>query len=125
MNKPTALESAVILAISEQLDSQYLESFTLQTANLIVRTRENTGAGFYTHFDIDNSFVTRLLPDLRGLSVQAEIEGLSYGLGFILWVEEGRIDYLEGYTFGPDSTEHLDLTALKFKLVDLKSKYLS
>ena len=125
MNKPTALESAVLLAMSEQLEPRDWESFTLQAANLTVRTRENTGAGFYTHFDVDNQLVTHPLPDLRGLSVEAEVEGLGDGMGFILWVKEGRIDYLEGYTFGPDSTEGLDLAAIKFKLIDLKGKYLS
>jgi len=125
MNRPTALESAALLAISEQLDPGDRESFALQVAALTVRSRENTGAGFFTHFDVDNSSVTNPLPDLRSLSVEAEVEGLSDGLGFILWVKEGRIDFLEGYTFGPDSTKELDLTTIKFKLIDLKSKYLS
>ena len=123
MNKPTLLESAVLLAMAEQLEPPARESLTLQAANLIVLSRENTGAGFYTRFDIGIA-VACPLPDLRGLSVEAEVEGLNSGMGFILWVKEGRIDYLEGYTFG-DSTEDLDLTAIKFRLIDLKSKYLS
>jgi hypothetical protein len=123
MTEPTPLEKAVLLAFSEQLAPEDCESFTLQAAALTVRRRENTGAGFYTHFDVGADSVIRPLPDLRALSVEAEVEGLSDGLGFILWVTQGRIDHLEGYTFG-DSTEDLDLTTLKFKVIDLKRKYL-
>jgi hypothetical protein len=123
MNKPTALESAVLLAVAEQLGPPAWEGLTLQAANLNVRSRENTGAGFYTYFDVGIA-VPLPLPDLRSFSVEAEVEGLDNGMGFILWIKEGRIDYLEGYTFG-DSTEDLDLAAIKFRLIDLKNKYLS
>ncbi|MEY4966604.1 MAG: hypothetical protein RL274_2187 [Pseudomonadota bacterium] len=37
-------------------------------------------------------------------------------MGFILWVDDGRIDCLEGYTY-EGSTAGFDLAAIKFELI--------
>jgi hypothetical protein len=82
---------------------------------MTVISRQNTGAGFFTHFAMDGGSTTEL-PDLLDLHVEAEINGIQDGLGFILWTKNGQLDFLEGYTLALDTTEGLDLAALDYKL---------
>jgi len=64
-----------------------------------VKERDMTGVGFFLYIKVPVD-VPRLanLPNLlidKGL--KAEIEGLDYGAGFVLWVTDGALDQLEGY----------------------------
>ena len=68
-----------------------------------VAQREFSGVGFFTHFEIPPD-----VPRLRGRrsfelgDVHADIPGLSVGVDFILFIREGAIDFLEGFTYGDD-----------------------
>ena len=119
----TPLEKAVLLEIVEQLDSPQKESLAQQVANASVISRENTGAGFYTNFDVQGGPYVAL-PDLKDRMVEAQIEGLQHGMGFILWVKDGRLDFLEGYSY-EEVTTPLTWEIVTFELIDLKKKYLS
>ena len=46
----------------------------------------------------------------------ARIEGVKHGFGFILWLEEGYADCLEGYNWGDGDTTALDLEAVNFEI---------
>jgi hypothetical protein len=65
-----------------------------------VEKRELTGVGFYTRFSVLDS-----IPRIEGNrtfnfgDVIAEINGLQYGAGFVLFVKDGVINMLEGYTY--------------------------
>jgi hypothetical protein len=71
-----------------------------QAAASTVGEREHTGVGFYTSFSVPAE-----LPRIRCRSrtqlgdVSAEVEGVEHGMGFILWIEHGAIDCLEGFTY--------------------------
>jgi hypothetical protein len=63
-------------------------------------SREYTGVGFYLDFEVP--------PDAPTLSsvaafafgdVEATIDGLQNGAGFVLFVEGGRLSMLEGYSY--------------------------
>ncbi len=45
----------------------------------------------------------------------ATLVGLEYGMGFILWLEDGYADHLEGYSF-QESTAGIDLENVAFEL---------
>jgi hypothetical protein len=110
----TPLEQAVLSAICEEHpnDRAAIEA-QLSTAKL--RSRENTGAGFFTHFDVQRIGISSVGgPRLRD-SPNAKIEGLQYGMGFILWFKEGYADCLEGYA-NADSTTTIDWHTVKFEL---------
>ncbi|HEY2819519.1 MAG TPA: hypothetical protein VGJ06_00650 [Candidatus Acidoferrum sp.] len=115
---PTPLEIAVIMAICEKHPSDRI-SIETQLAAAKVVSRENTGAGFYTRFELQRSSNVAIggtrVQDLRN-GPQVTVEGLNHGMGFILWLSEGFIDCLEGYTYD-DSTTALDLIDLEFKIV--------
>ena len=79
-----------------------------------VSSRRLTGIGFYTYFSMPTE-VPRLpghqsfkLGDVNGTAAN-----LQYGAGFLLYVNDGAIAMLEGYTYDeawPDNVEGLELT---------------
>ena len=66
-----------------------------------LRTRKFTGVGFYTYFSLPADVLRlkdRISGPLHG-GPNAEIEGLKYGAGFVLFLKDGVIDNLEGFTY--------------------------
>ena len=123
MTEPTSLERAVLLAVVDQLNSPEKENLARQVLNASVIRRENTGAGFYTHFDVGDGPYNHL-PDLTDRMVEARVEGLQHGIGFILWVKNGRLDVLEGYSY-EEVTTPLKWEGVAFELINLRKNYLS
>ena len=80
--------------------------------------RENTGAGFYTTISVppDAAAIDTSEP-LDGCETHARVPGIEPpGLGFILFLEDGRLHTLEGFTYD-GSTASLDLANLTFEIV--------
>ena len=72
-----------------------------QYNNATVVNRKFTGVGFFTDFEIsDKSLIIREPLNFEFGSVQAETPHLQHGIGFILFIRNGFIDFLEGYTYG-------------------------
>jgi hypothetical protein len=69
-----------------------------QTAMARVAERKHTGVGFFCDFELDESAPT-LPGDLQIGDVFGELEGLAHGAGFVLFIRDGRISMLEGFTF--------------------------
>ena len=69
-----------------------------------------TGVGFFTFFTIPPE-VPRL--DVKGRrvfsDVGAELEGVEHGVGFLLFVQDGQLDNLEGFTYDGPWPERLVL----------------
>jgi hypothetical protein len=64
------------------------------------KNRENTGVGFFTHFDVPQEAPCLPgKPSIRFGDVIAEIDGLQNGVGFVLFVDKGILSMLEGYTY--------------------------
>ena len=102
MGKLSPLERAVLVAIARQVADD-ADAFDGQQANVQVLARENTGAGFYTTFAVGAG------RPLAGTSsplgdVGATVTGLQHGMGFMLWLKNGWLHQLEGYTYGEDTT---------------------
>jgi len=84
----------------------------LQIEKCLVVKRELTGFGFYTTFSVPGD-----IPQVSGANaklgdVVGEIEGLRDGAGFLLYIVNGVIDMLEGYSFD----EPWPLSVDKFQL---------
>jgi hypothetical protein len=76
------------------------EIYKQQIETLVCTRRENTGVGCYSHFSVPAT-VPRLASSsaiLTGLN--GEASGIEHGVGFILFIKDGRIDCLEGFTYG-------------------------
>ena len=93
-------------SISELLKKQY------KSAEII--SREFTGVGFFTRFNITD--VSSRLPGSVNLELgaaHARIEGIEHGAGFVLFIRGGLIKTLEGYTFDEPWPERI--TAYSFE----------
>lgn len=89
-------------AVLEKLlvgDHPVLVRLRAQAAMARLVSRENTGVGFHCSFEMppDVPLVTPTNFELG--DVQATIEGLEHGAGFLLFVRGGRITMLEGYSY--------------------------
>lgn len=95
----TRLEQAVIEMLLAGND-EVLFVLREQLEGCEVKSREQTGVGFYTKFELPDSVEISLnVRSFKIGDVFAEIEGIKHGAGFILYVEDGKLDMLEGYTF--------------------------
>jgi hypothetical protein len=111
----TALERAVLGAICE-MHPEDRAALEAQLATATFQSRENDGYGFYTHFVVDR---TRT-PAIGGMRLRngpaaARIDGLERGMGFVLWLEGGYADCLEGYPFDESTTE-INLETVDFDI---------
>ena len=81
-------------------DLPALEILRAQAENAVVVKREWTGVGSFTDFAVPNTALA--LPQKESThigDVSADIEELKPGAGFVLFVREGLIQMLEGYSY--------------------------
>jgi hypothetical protein len=93
-------------AVMEMLlwgDHPVLQLLRLQFQRATLEQREFTGVGFFTHFAIPPDVPRVASPRSFELDdVHADIPGLEHGADFILFIRDGAIDFLEGFTYGDD-----------------------
>lgn len=82
-------------------DHPMLETLRQQFQHANVAKREYTGVGFFTHFEVPAD--VRRLPNNRSFELRdvfgASPDGPQREFGFILFIRDGVIDFLEGFTF--------------------------
>jgi hypothetical protein len=82
-------------------DDPVLATLRIQLGVARRKPRELSGVGFFTHFEVPET-APHLSADLAKIKlgdVTAEIEGLLHGAGFVLFVDDGALSMLEGYTY--------------------------
>ena len=107
-------------------DHPILNALSAQVAASRIGKREFTGVGFFTTFELSAGAPRAPLPPGRIAfgDVIAEIQGLKHGAGFVLFIENGYIDFLEGYTYDEPWPERITDFQLKYmggELRDLSS----
>ena len=107
------LEQAVLDAIALQVP-EVADALAGQQGQVRVSARENTGAGFYTTLDVSHHSPIKDVASPLG-DVGATVVGLEHGMGFLLWLQEGRIHLLEGYSY--ESTSGIDFEQVAFGAV--------
>jgi hypothetical protein len=96
-----------------------LEILRTQYSTAEVKSREFTGTGFYTNFQLDKN-----LPKVTGKQnfhfgdLKVDIRGIRSGLGFVLFIADGYICYLEGYTYDDPWPEEYDILNICFEAGD-------
>jgi len=93
--KANALELAILARLS-------VAGAPVDASNLIVVSREITGAGSYTTFETADP-PPDVWRDRVGLDVLIEVPGVPNGLGAVLWLSNDSPLCLEIYTYGGDS----------------------
>lgn len=72
-----------------------------QYESAIVLNREFTGCGFFTKYQINDEYLSlKQKKNIELGSVEANINNVQDGVGFVLYIRNGFIDSLEGYTYG-------------------------
>ncbi|NUQ35661.1 MAG: hypothetical protein HUU29_12065 [Planctomycetaceae bacterium] len=110
----TKLERAVMDALLDG-DHPVLGILRQQYAEAKVVSRELSGVGFFTNFTVPES-VPRLKEEIGLIGgVGAEVEGINHGAGFWLFLKDGHINMLEGFTYDdpwhdPDLAEDFQLS---------------
>jgi hypothetical protein len=75
--------------------------------------REHTGVGFYCSFEVPPDVPSAGPRDFEVDDVIGELQGLAHGAGFVLFVRDGRIDTLEGFSYDepwPQQVSKFNLT---------------
>ena len=111
----TNMETAALRAIFAETPA-ISSDLQRQLSRATVTKRENTGGGFYTDIAVPDDVPGVKCPKVLGYATHARVEGLEHGLGFVLFLEDGRLQLLEGYARGPESTTSLDLHSLSFEI---------
>ncbi len=114
MDTLTHLERAVLDKLLAG-DQPVLSVLRHQAANVEVVCRKFTGAGFTASLRVAGD-VPRA-PLTRGRiafgDVTASIQGLKHGAGFVLFIRDGYVDLLEGYSYDepwPADTDSFSLS---------------
>ncbi len=98
----TALEKSVLDMLLDKQGEPF-DTLRRQLSCATVSKREFTGVGFFTKFSLpDEAQVRHTVPDMTLGGVGAEVPGLKHGAGFILFVRDGVVSMLEGYTYVDD-----------------------
>jgi hypothetical protein len=90
-------------AVLEKLLSGESERYRIlqkQICALRITERKMTGVGFFTDFSLPDDVPK--LPDEASFhisDVAADINGLKHGAGFVLFVKQGVVYMLEGFTY--------------------------
>jgi len=81
-----------------------------------VVSRQVTGAGFFTTFTVPSDVASAHVRDvkIRFGDVEAKIAGLRYGAGFLVYIESGRLQMLEGYSYDEPWPERVDSFELRY-----------
>jgi hypothetical protein len=91
------------------------EALRLQLASAQVESFENSGAGFFSNLFIDPAAPT--VAERSPLAgAYGSVLGIDHGMGFIVFLESGRISFIEGYTHGDVSTADFDFKKAVFGL---------
>ena len=109
----TTLESKVMKMLLSDGD-EVLAGLRRQFAACKVVNREATGAGFFTTFHVPST-MARVAggKSFKFGDVNATVVGLQHGAGFVLYVNEGILEMLEGYSYDepwPNEVTSFELT---------------
>jgi hypothetical protein len=113
MSTLTSLEDRVMRMLLAG-DDDALTVLRQQIKQAQISSRKLTGVGFYTEFSLPSE-IARLVgrPSFKLGDVNGAAANIKHGLGFLLYVTDGAIAMLEGYTYDeswPNNVEELVLT---------------
>lgn len=111
MGEPLSKLESAVLDLLMSRDQPGYDALRAQRSGCSARGREQSSAGFYTELEVspdaspaDMGLVGNPLGQGHDFpeDVAADIEGLESGAGFLLWLKDGRLSQLEGYSYLED-----------------------
>lgn len=113
----TALERAVLRDIAAR-EPEIGAALQAQFDAATVTGRQNTRAGFYTDFLVARTVASISTRKRMIGEVWAEIAGFADPMTFLVFIEDGYANCLEGAAVG-DSTVDLDLDTVEFRILPI------
>jgi len=91
------------ISILERLSERYA-SIKMHIPYLQILNRENTGVGMYINFGYSKAPIGNLnIPDSSiSTNENIDIKGLKYGLGYEVDISNGKINFIELFTYGEE-----------------------
>jgi len=105
-------------------DHPVLAALRSQAAVAKVAKRVWTGVGFHTYLWLPEDMTPAPVSSLELGDVHATAQALLLGAGFVMFIREGRIRHLEGFSYGepwPDTLEDVSLQYVPAGERDLSS----
>lgn len=111
------LEAAALRRFVEQYGAEFT-SLAGQLAHARPVGRENTGSGFFTDIAVDRDAVSPLVTSLRAFDgPEVRVGTMTGALGLLLFVKDGFVNLLEGYSIIGEGTSSVDLVRDPFEFV--------
>ena len=101
MNELTKMEKT-IMEMFLHGEHPLLENLRHQLSQCRIVKREFTGVGFFTDFEVDARLAYGKV-NLELSDVHTEFDDVKSGIGFVLFIRDGLLSMLEGYTYGTES----------------------
>jgi hypothetical protein len=110
----SSLEHEVIATLLRP-DHPVFEALRLQFDRCEVAERRLTGVGFFTELSVQiDAAPAPVRPGLLQLNgMVAAIDGLKHGAGFVLWIENGVLATLEGFSYDEPWPERVNDYSLR------------
>ena len=101
---PRKIVALVARLLPGLLGGQHLVHSVLleQFGRASIKEVEMTGVGFYVEFDTPDDVPLAVPRNFAGGSAEIALEGAPAGAGCVLFVCEGRLATLEGFTYGSE-----------------------
>ena len=100
-------------------EGQSLKSLRSQYNQSNIKSRDFTGVGFFTDYSVEDDGLKIGHINTQIGSVYGDYNNIG-AVGFLLFIRDGWIDFLEGYTMGidewPDSYENIHLKYVKHEI---------
>lgn len=93
------MEKMAMRTICSQQPAGIAEKLLKQFKSASLKSRKMTGVGFFTYFQVPETIEPVRPTENPFGNAEMEVGGLKYGCGFILFLKDDYIDFLECYTY--------------------------
>mgnify|MGYP000114844528 CR=1 FL=1 len=108
------IERAVLEAAAHDYQAA-ADGLRQQLAAAQVTDFENTGAGFFSTVRVSPA-APRVAEKSPLDAATASVGSIEHGMGFLVFIENGYVSLIEGYTYGDVSTVGVDFASVNFDM---------
>jgi hypothetical protein len=108
------IERAVLEAAAHDYQAA-ADGLREQLAAAQITDFENTGAGFFSSVNVSED-APRLTEKSPLDAATASVGSIEHGMGFLVFLEDGYVSLIEGYTYGDVSTVGVDFSSVDFDM---------
>lgn len=96
-------------------DHPVLVALRAQARAARIASREYTGVGFFLKFEVPPDMPVLANKNFHFGDVCAAVDGLQHGAGFVVFVRDGRLATLEGYSFDESWPSEIGAFSLSYQ----------